>query len=112
MPSLTRKERIVTADDVRALLLLILERVLDLGGVEIAIKAGNVHRRLGGYPARDHCMPCVCAVMREMMGPDDEVLAEPSRGYGAKLVIRYKLSRKRLLPRRGTSGIDTLRRFH
>jgi hypothetical protein len=93
--SLLRKARVVRSEDVRALLLLTFERVATLGGVEVAVHAGKLHHRLGGYPARDHRMPVVCAVMREMMASNDEVIAQPASGDGANLVIRYKLPRKR-----------------
>jgi 5-methylcytosine-specific restriction protein A len=91
MHGIRRKSRVITADDVRNLLLVVFDRVYELGGMEIAIKAGKVHRRLGGYPGADHRMPLVCEVMRKMMGPHDEAIAQPPHGDGANLVIRYKL---------------------
>ena len=57
------------------------------------IKAGDLHRALGGYPGRSHHMPACCNAMRAAMRARDQVLSEPPKGRGASLVIRYRLPR-------------------
>lgn len=64
-----------------------------LGLVGIEVKSGNLHRRVGGYPRSDHRMPICCDVMYEAMTPADEVLAQPEKGKGASVVVRYILPR-------------------
>lgn len=57
------------------------------------VNAGELHRRVGGYRAADHVMPACCGVMRAAMIAGDDVLFEPTKGKGASLSIRYRLSR-------------------
>lgn len=59
----------------------------------IDVKAGELHRRVGGYPSRNHRMPLCCRAMRRIMQPGDEILDEPRSGMGATLTIRYRLPR-------------------
>jgi hypothetical protein len=59
----------------------------------IIVKAGNLHRLVGGYPGSDHRMPVCCEVMRRNMIRGDEVLSEPPKGNGANLVIKYYFPR-------------------
>ena len=58
----------------------------------IDIRAGNLHRKVGGYPG-NHRMPTCCDVMRENIQPRDNILHEPPKGKGASLEIRYSLPR-------------------
>ena len=67
----------------------------------VDVQAGWLHRRVGGYPARDHRMPVCCAAMRAEMQPGDKVLAAPEKGNGASLTIRYMLPR----PAKPSSGV-------
>jgi hypothetical protein len=61
----------------------------------VDVNAGELHRRVGGYPGRDHRMPVCCSVMRAEFSADcDLVLESPSSGDGASLTIRYNLPRK------------------
>lgn len=55
------------------------------------ITSGDLHRKVGGYPGRNHSMPTCCNVMRSLMKPNDEVLQSPLKGKGATLTIRYYL---------------------
>lgn len=80
-----------TADDFRKELQRRFARAAGKTAVEIV--SGDVHRTLGGYPGRNHLMPLCCEVMRAEMRGADEVLAEPPRGQGASLRIRYCLPR-------------------
>ncbi len=59
------------------------------------INAGELHRRVGDYPGRNHRMPICCQVMRAALAPDagDVILEEPPSGQGASLTIRYVLPR-------------------
>jgi 5-methylcytosine-specific restriction protein A len=36
----------------------------NLGVVAVDVKSGNLHRRIGGYPDKDHRMPICCDAMR------------------------------------------------
>ena len=67
----------------------------ELGFSAVELTAGNLHRRVGGYPGNDHRMPVCCEVMRKAMGTNDEILSAPPRGDGATLTIRYRLPRRR-----------------
>lgn len=60
------------------------------------VNAGELHRRVGGYPGSNHRMPVSCEVMRSAMGSDagDIVLSQPPKGDGATLTIRYVLPRQ------------------
>ena len=63
------------------------------GESRIEVKSGDLHRRVGGYPAHNNRMPVCCTVMKRKMKPGDQVLQEPPSGQGATLVIRYRLPR-------------------
>ena len=43
----------------------ILEDVGNSGNTFAVVKAGDLHRRVGGYPGRDHRMPTCCDVMEK-----------------------------------------------
>ena len=85
-----------TAEDFENTLLKWLREAKEAGREYIDVRAGDLHRKVGGYPGPDHRMPLCCDVMRRLMGPEDMVLEEPPSGYGANLVIRYYLSRRDL----------------
>jgi hypothetical protein len=74
---------------------LALDELLDdaatAGQSSVEVLAGDLHRRVGGYPGRLHRMPLCCEVMRSAMGPHDVVLEQPASGKGASLRIRYDL---------------------
>lgn len=57
----------------------------------VDINSGEIHRKLGGYPGRNHSMPTCCAAMYELQMEKDEVLSAPLKGKGASLTIRYYL---------------------
>lgn len=63
------------------------------GADYLDVNAGQLHRWLGDYPQSDHRMPACCAAMRSAMRTGDVVLAEPPKGTGASLTIRYRLPR-------------------
>jgi 5-methylcytosine-specific restriction protein A len=63
------------------------------GATSLIVKAGNLHRCVGGYPGYGNRMPVCCAAMRSLMKNGDEILQSPPKGDGANFVIRYKLPR-------------------
>jgi hypothetical protein len=82
-----------SASDFRKELIDILRIAEKLGCSSIELKAGNLHRRVGGYPGQNHRMPVCCEVMRKAMKAHDSVVEEPKKGLGASLKIRYLLPR-------------------
>jgi len=64
------------------------------GNSEVVVNAGALHRVLGGYPnSRLQRMPICCDVMRRTMKIGDVTIAQPPKGRGATLTIRYALPR-------------------
>jgi 5-methylcytosine-specific restriction protein A len=65
------------------------------GAPQLEIKAGALHRHLGGYPAPhgNHRMPDCCQAMKRLMRDGDAIVHTPKKGQGASLVIRYVLPR-------------------
>ena len=57
----------------------------------VDVKSGDLHRRVGGYPGRNHRMPVCCKVMKHNMKLTDQILQQPPSGQGATLIIRYNL---------------------
>ncbi len=84
-----------TADEFRMELYRMMNEAVHEGKETAEIKAGQLHRRVGGYPGRNHRMPVCCEVMRGAFAPDagDLILEEPPSGQGASLTIRYVLPR-------------------
>jgi len=60
----------------------------------VDVTAGDLHRKVGGYPGPNHRMPLCCSVMKQNMQEGDIILYQPPSGQGASLRIRYKLPRK------------------
>lgn len=81
------------ADDFARELKAILETGEGCGFAAAEVNAGNLHRRLGGYPGFDHRMPVCCDVMRLAMVVGDSVVIEPEGGPEASLTIRYHFPR-------------------
>jgi hypothetical protein len=65
----------------------------DASEAYVDIRAGTLHTRVGGYPAKGHSMPTCCSAMRDEMKIGDQMLAAPPKGKGANLIIRYRLRR-------------------
>ena len=87
MPTLTAP----TADDFRAALTTIIGKATRDGHAFVEVKSGDLHRIVGGYPGPGHRTPICCSVMRSAMKSADTILAEPPKGNGATLFIRYYL---------------------
>ena len=76
--------------------LMVMMREAQSAGLDaVEIEAGELHRRVGGYPGRDHRMPICCGVMREQLSEKwgDRLVQEPPSGEGASLRISYRLPR-------------------
>ena len=43
----------------------------------IDINSGDLHRKVGGYPGRNHRMPNCCSAMRQSMKSGDKILNAP-----------------------------------
>ncbi len=57
------------------------------------LNAGELHRALGDYPGENHRMPVCCDALYEEQRLGDVTLAQPQKGKGASLTIRFKLPR-------------------
>jgi len=58
----------------------------------ISVRAGDLHKLVGRYPAPNyHRMPICCSVMRKRMKDKDVILKQPPKGDGANLVITYQI---------------------
>lgn len=86
------------AEEFREQLLEVFRVAQQKGQSEVVVNAGDLHKKIGGYPGRNQRMPVCCDVMRNTMRQGDEILSEPPKGKGATLTIRY------LLPRARTGG--------
>jgi hypothetical protein len=69
-------------------------RLAELGGkLHVEINAGDLHRKVGGYPGPNHRMSACCDAMYQAQREGDQIVARPPRGKGASLTIRYRLPR-------------------
>ena len=80
-------------DDFRAELSAQLRRAKDCGASHVEINAGELHRRVGGYPGPAPQMPSCCRAMLLAKREGDDVLTSPPPEDGAALTIRYRLPR-------------------
>ena len=72
----------------------ILEKARIAGREYVDVESGYLHRKVGGYPGRNHKMPLCCRVMRSFVKAKDTILYSPPSGKGATLRIRYYLQRR------------------
>jgi 5-methylcytosine-specific restriction protein A len=63
------------------------------GAPAVEIEAGQLHRKVGGYPTPFNRMPVCCAVMWGERRESDAIVSQPPKGNGASLKIRYLLPR-------------------
>jgi len=82
-----------TADDFRDALSKIFMEAERMKLHYVDVRSGDLHRRLGSYPGKNHRMPVCCEVMKGIMMYGDKILSQPRSGKGATLVIRYQLPR-------------------
>jgi len=59
----------------------------------VDVTSGELYRMVGGHTGRDYRMATCCNVMSKSMHPGDTILAQPPKGKGATLTIRYILPR-------------------
>jgi hypothetical protein len=81
-----------TADQFRSELRSRLRAAEQAGESYIDVNAGDLHRKVGGYPTPMPRMPNCCSVMRQEQRSGDTVVSvKPSDG--ASFTIRYQLPR-------------------
>jgi len=84
----------VHRDDFVRELTSILNAAAEIGAFSIDVHAGDLHRRVVGYPSVNHKMPTCCSVMREAATVSgDKVMIAPPKGNGANRVIRFVFPR-------------------
>jgi 5-methylcytosine-specific restriction protein A len=88
------------ADDFRNEVYRMMLEAMKAGEAFAEINAGELHRRVGDYPGKNHRLPICCEVMRGALAPDagDVILEQPPSGQGASLTIRYVLPRPEPIP--------------
>ncbi len=69
------------------------EQATARGETILQVRAGDLHRQVGGYPGRNHRMPVCCRAMRLAMVASDRTVEAPPKGDGASLAIEYRLPR-------------------
>lgn len=96
----TKETRMPIAEDFKLELHRMMLEAMNEGRASVEINAGELHKRIGDYPSRNHRMPVCCAVMRRALAQDagDVILEEPPSGQGASLTIRYVLPRHEPIP--------------
>lgn len=72
-------------------ILRLFEEAKSNGKKEIIIISGDVHRKVGGYPGKNHRMPICCDVMKSLMNTGDEIIFTTKSGQSARLEIKYLL---------------------
>ena len=72
-----------SAEDFRKELQRLFAAATEHGFAAIELTSGSLHRRVGGYPGADHRMPVCCDVMKRAMGPEDNIVEQPSSGGGS-----------------------------
>lgn len=87
----------MTKEDFRATLMALFSRAKKQGRTQIEVNAGELHRLVGGFPAKEgekHNMATCCRVMRQEYDIGGAVIFfEPDKGAGQGLTIRYDLPR-------------------
>ena len=68
-----------------------LETARNRGATSTVVKAGDLHRLVGGYPGPDNRIPVCCGVMRKNMKESDKVLPNALKKDGATFQVRYNL---------------------
>jgi hypothetical protein len=88
------------SEDFKTELYRMMNEALYEGKATAEINAGDLHRRVGGYPGPNHRMPMCCVVMLAAFAPEagDVILEEPPSGQGEKLTIRYVLPKLEPMP--------------
>ena len=70
-----------------------IDRAVRQGRPHLEVNAGELHRKVGGYPG-NHRMPVCCKVMREEAERGGaSTIFDTNSGDGAALTIRYAIPR-------------------
>ena len=77
-----------TAKDFQDALAQIFKEASEQGLSFVVVRAGDLHRQVGGYPGYNHRMPLCCYVMKKNMQRGDVILYQPPSGQGASLTIK------------------------
>jgi hypothetical protein len=90
-----------TAEDFKQELFRMMAEAHNAGNDFVEINAGELHKRVGGYPGRNHRMPNCCQVMKTQLALDygDTIVDEPPSGQGPTLTIRYRLPHREQMHR-------------
>lgn len=92
--------------EIRAALQRWFEEHTTAGRPALRVTALELHKRAGGYPARDgnHRMPACCRVMEEVKAPNDSEIYRPPSGQGSRFEIEYVLPRPTIRIEPGGQG--------
>jgi hypothetical protein len=83
----------MTGDEFRVALQAEFDKGVLTGQHSVRVRSGDLHRVVGRYPGRDHCMPTCCSIMMSVIGSGDKIIKSPPGGKGANLIIEYRLPR-------------------
>lgn len=73
-------------DEVRDFIEKEIMRVKELGMTELVVRSGEIHKAL----KMSRALPTVCSAMRTLKGDFRyEILEEPPKGNGSRLVFKY-----------------------
>jgi 5-methylcytosine-specific restriction protein A len=86
-----------TTDDFRRELAAQMKRAAQQGRPHLEVNAGELHRKVGGYPPKSgklHSIPSCCNAMRQTFDEERDVIVyETDSGNAPALTIRYALPR-------------------
>ena len=83
------------------------EESRDVHRRQLVVRAGDLHRRVGGYPdntGKTNRMPLCCSVMEAEMQKGDEIVDGPPSRQGPSLTVRYRFPRGHRLATIQTRG--------
>lgn len=69
----------------------LVSQAAQMGLSALEVRAGDLHRLVGGKDHPSDRMPACCNAMRQRMGPADEVVTSPPKGNGPTLRVRYQV---------------------
>jgi hypothetical protein len=90
-------EKVPSPDDFRDEIAAMIDRAAKQGRPHVEINAGELHRKLGGYPQKHnkyHHIPSCCEAMRaEFRRGNAEVIYETKSRWAASFTVRYNIPR-------------------
>jgi hypothetical protein len=97
MLSAKEERTLPNVDNFRNELAAQIDRATKQGRSHIEVNAGELHRKVGGYPPKtgdSHNMPSCCGAMRdEMVRGRAEIVHQTDSGNAPSLTIRYEIPR-------------------